>query len=221
MRSFLILALALCAASPAWAAVKPTYFDFKPVTQKMIEYQAWSNLAAASSTAVINDIQGPTSAAALTVSTGITAPDYPRTLTMIANNSTADVGTCVVTVTGTDINQNVITEDLSFAANQGSIVNSLKAFKTVTSVAFAAGCEDSPYGARWNLGIGESIGVKRCMDKAGHILHSTIDGAIEATKPAMVVDASVVSKNVANFNGTMDGSADFELFFMQNFRCVR
>jgi hypothetical protein len=221
MRStFLILALGLF-ASTAFAAVKPTYFDYKPATQKMIEYQAFTNLAVAASTTVASDIQGPTSAAALVVTAGLTNPDSPRNLTITPGGSTGDVGTCTVTVAGTDYLNHAITEAFAFSANATTATVGNKAFKTVSSLSFAASCEDAPYTAHWNVGVGEKIGLKRCMDKAGHILHSTLNGAKEATAPTMAADASTVSLNTADFNGTMNGADDFELFFMQNFRCVR
>lgn len=217
----MLFALAILSLVPAFtqAAIKPIYQDIKLPTQKVVEYQAIANITAASSNAVLTNSAGPTSGAALVLSSGFTSPLTPRNLSVIPTATTADVGSCTVTISGTDILNDAISEDFAFSANASTATVGSKAFKTVTSIAFAASCEDSPYGARWSVGVGEKIGVKRCMDKAGHILFSTIDGAKEATAPTMAANASVVSLNTADFNGTMDGTSDFELFFMQNFRC--
>jgi hypothetical protein len=220
MRSFLILAL-LALTSTAHAAIKPTYFDIKPVTQKMVEYQLFTNLTVASSTAVLNAYAGPTSAAALSITSGFSQPDQPRNLSITPGATTSAVAACTVTVSGTDYLNNSISEAFAFLNNASTATVGAKAFKTITSIAWAASCEDGSFDANWFIGPGEKIGVKRCMDKAGHILFSTIDGAKEGTAPTMVVDVDEVSKNTADFNGTMDGVSDFELFFMQNFRCVR
>ena len=214
----LLLALAIFSLQ-AEAAIKPIYQDIKLPTQKVVEYQAIANIAAASSNAVLTDSAGPTSASALVLSSGFSQPDVPRNLSVIPTATTADVGTCTVTIAGTDILNDAISENFAFAANASTATTGSKAFKTITSISFAAACEDSPFGARWSVGLGEKVGVKRCMDKAGHILFSTLNGAKEATAPTMAADASVVSLNTADYNGTMNGSNDFELFFFQNFRC--
>lgn len=224
MRAFLILALAASFTLPvvAQAATKPYYQDIKLPTQKMVERQAFTNLLAAASTRVLNASAGPTSAAAATVTSFAAQPDSPRNLTLTASAPDYNkLNACDVTVTGKDINDNALTETLSLDAGQSTQEVGTKAFKSVTSVAWAASCEASPYNVNYYLGIGEKIGVKRCLDAKGHIFHSTLNGDKEGTAPTMTVDASTVSLNTADFNGTMDGTSDFELFFMQNFRCLR
>lgn len=222
MKAFLILTLAAVLSAPATAAIKPYYQDVKFPTQKMVERQALTNLAAAASTTVLSGSAGPTSAAAATVTTFAAQPDSPRNLTLTASAPDYNkLNACVVTVTGTDINDNALSEAFSLSAGQSTAVTGAKAFKSVSSVAFAASCENSPYNVNYYLGIGEKIGVKRCMDAKGHLFHSTLNGDKEGTAPTMTVDASVVSLNTADFSGTMDGTNDFELFFMQNFRCLR
>lgn len=222
MKKLLLLALAALLATPAFAYVRPEYRDLKLPTQQMIEKQSFANLAASNSTDLLSASAGPTSAAVTEVSTFLAQPDVARILRMVPGGSTGDVASgCVVTITGTDILNNVISEDFTFVANQTTALDGLKAFQSVTNVSFAANCEDAPYQASWFLGVGESIGVKRCMDSPGHILFSTLAGAKESTAPTMSADESVVSLNKADFNGTMNGSNDFELFFIQNFQCVR
>lgn len=223
MRMFLAFALTCLTlvGFNAEAAVRPYYQDIKLPTQKMIEFQAIENPAAASTSNALLNSAGATSAAAATISSFLAQPDVPRNLVLTPTGTTTDVEACNVVASGTDINSNAITETLAFSANASSATTGNKAFKTITSLAFPANCESGSFGATWSLGYGEKLGVKRCMDKAGHILFSTLNGAKEATAPTMAADASVVSLNTADYNGAMNGSNDFELFFMQNFRCTR
>lgn len=220
-----LLALALPVShftfcSSAQAAIRPYYQDIKLPTQKLVEYQSWADLVASASTTHLSANAGNTSAAAATVTSFLGQPDVARNITITPGGSTGDVAACDIVVTGTDYLDNAITETFVIDANQATIETGSKAFKTVTSVAFEAGCEDSPYQATWYVGDGEKIGVKRCMDKAGYVLFSTLAGAKEATGPTMAADASVVSLNTADFVGSMNSSNDFELFFFQNFRCL-
>lgn len=220
MKMLFVLALTMFTAQAANAYVVPTYRDIKPATQKMIEFQAIDNPGAASTSNILLNNAGNTSTAAVTVSTFLTQPDVARNLVITPGGTTNDVGSCSILVTGKDYLNNTITENFAFAANASSATTGNKAFKSITSIYFPANCEDTPFGATWSVGWGEKIGVKRCMNKAGHILFSTLNGAKEATAPTMAADASTVSLNTADFNGTMNGTNDFELLFIQNFRCT-
>lgn len=221
MKYFMICFLALLLPIASFSAPYPSQQDLKLPSQKMVEKQAITNPAAAGTTQVLSASAGNTSAAAATVSTFVAQPDAPRNLVLTPGGTTADVAACSVVVNGTDILGNAISESFAFSANASTATTGSKAFKTVTSVVFPAACEDSPFGATWSMGYGEKLGVKRCMDNAGDIFFSLLNGAKEATAPTMAADASVVSLNTADYNGTMNGSNDFVLYFMQNFRCVR
>lgn len=204
----------------AQAAIKPYYQDIKLPTQKMVERQSILNPGASTVNSVLSAHAGATSASAVNVTTFAAQPDVPRNLSVTPGGSTNNVAACVITITGTDINDNAISDTFTFSNDGAGRVDGVKAFKTVTNIGFPASCEDQVYAATWSVGYGEKLGIKRCLDKAGHIFFSTIDGAKEATAPTIAADASIVSKNTADYNGTMNGSSDFELFFMQNYRCT-
>jgi hypothetical protein len=191
--------------------------DIKLPTQQMIEKQTITNPAAAGTNEVLVDEDGPSSAAAATVSTFVAQPDVPRNLVMTPTGTTADVAACDVVVNGTNIAGVSISETFTFAENASSATTGSKAFSTVTSVVFPASCEDSPYGATWDIGYGEKLGLKRCLGAAGHLLFSTVAGAYESTRATMAIDVDDVEGNTADFDGTMNGSNDFEIFFFQNF----
>ena len=201
------------------APVRRLYQDVKLPTQQMIEKFSITNPAAAGTTQILNASNGPTSAAAANVTTFVAQPDVPRNLVITPGGTTADVAACTVTVTGTNYFGTTITEDFVFAENASSATTGAKAFKTVSKIAFPANCEDSPWSATWDVGYGEKLGLNRCMDYAGHFVFSTVAGSYESTRATVAADATHVESNTADFNGTMNGSNDFEAFFIQNFRC--
>jgi hypothetical protein len=208
-------------STPAFALNYHRVFqDMKLPTQQMIEKQTIENPAAAGTTDVLSGHAGATSAAAATVTSFVAQPDVPRNLVITPGGTTTDVEECNVVVTGTNFFGQSITETFAFAANASSATTGSKAFKTVTSIAFPANCESGGFAATWSVGYGEKLGLKRCMDSAGHSVMSTVGGAYESTRATMAADADEIEKNTADFNGTMNGSNDFEIFFFQNFRCL-
>ncbi len=189
-----------------------------PAGQSVIETQDFTNLAAASQGYVFASAAANTSAAAVVKTTGIVNPDSARNVTLDPEGATQYVNACTVVVAGTDILNHSITEDFVFAASAAAVVTGAKAFKTVTSVTFPADCEVSPYSTTWSLGVGEKIGLKRCMDVNADWLQSALNGTLE-TRATITASAGVVSANTADFVGSMQGSNDFKGYFLQNFQC--
>lgn len=193
--------------------------DIKLPSQQMVEKQTVTNPAAAGTTQVLSANAGATSAAVATVTSFVAQPDVPRNLVITPGGTTGDVESCVIVVAGTNINGQSISENFTFAADASTAQTGSKAFKTISSVTFPANCESGGFAATWSIGYGEKIGLNHCMDSAGHILFSTLNGAKEGTAPTMAVSASSVESNTADYNGSMNGTNDFELFYFQNFRC--
>lgn len=220
MKFFGFLVFLTCLiSSPAHAVNQRLFRDIKLPSQQMIEKQTISAPAAAGTTDILNASAGPTSAAAATVTTFAAQPDVPRNLVITPGGTTGDVESCIITVTGKNFYNSTITETFSFAANANTATTGAKAFKTVTSVAWPADCESGGFAATWSIGYGEKIGLNHCLDAAGHSMFSTVAGAYESTRATIVADADEVEKNTADFNGTMNASNNFEIFFIQNFRC--
>ena len=94
-------------------------------------------------------------AASLTFTTFLAQPDFARQLSLIAKTNTGDVPAGDVVITGTDIDGNVITDTLTFTANQATAENTVKAFKTVTSIVFPTPDGDT---ATWDLGTTDALG---------------------------------------------------------------
>lgn len=219
-KAIFIFALALLTTVGANAAVKRQFTDANFPTQQMVEKQTFTDPAAAGTTNVLSAHAGITSTSAVTITTFVAQPDMPRNLVITPGGSTSNVEACTVVINGKDILNQSLSENFTIADNLSTASTGSKAFKSISSIVIPAACETSPYGATWSVGFGEKLGVKNCLDSAGHIFFSTLNGAKEATAPTMAVSASAVSGNTADFNGTMNGSNDFELFFIQNFRCL-
>ena len=84
------------------------------------------------STAILTSATGAT--AAQTVTAGITQPDVPRALNLTPTVNTTGSPLSVV-VTGVNVGGKTITEAFIVPVGSTTVVNGVKAFKTVTSVA--------------------------------------------------------------------------------------
>jgi len=217
MNKFLVVLFGLLMSITAYAVPQRVFQDLKLPSQKMVEKQSFANLTAAGTANVLSAHAGATSAAVATATTFVAQPDVPRNLSITPGGTTTDVEACDVTVSGTNIKNKAITEVFSFLANASTATVGAKAFKTVTSVSWAANCESGGFAATWSVGFGEKIGLKSCLDNAGDIFFSLLNGAKEGTAPTMVISASAVESNTADFNGSMQGTNDFVLYFMQNY----
>lgn len=199
--------------------VQPYYRDIKLPRQAVLEVQNFGAPIAASGSTISNDTAGNIAAGAVTLSTFTSQPDVPRNIVITPGSTTADVAACTIVVNGTNINGKTISENFVFAENASTATTGAKAFKTISSVVFPANCEDSPFGATWDIGVGEKIGLRQCMDDAGAWGWSTVGGTKEGTAATVVVDADEPEKNTADFNGTMNGSNVFKGYYIQNYGC--
>ena len=145
-----------------------------------------------------------TSASAITtVTTGfLNQPGVARMLTVLPGGVTADVPAGDVTIIGTDIEGNVITEALTFAANATAEQITTMAYKTITSVSFpiqdGAG---ATYDVGWNdnLGITWEYGALRCK-------YAVLGTTLEGTLPTLNVSAADFTLNNFLLNSAMDTS---------------
>lgn len=139
--------------------------------------------------------------AGLSTSTFLNAMPYARNLTVVA--SAAQTGK--VTVFGTDIAGNPIEE--VFTLNGVTPQVGVLAFKTVTKVVCPAKLGTETI----DLGWGELIGLPMTLASAPFAW--AMDDGAQSTAPTFTVDASVLAKNVVDFNGTHNGSV-LDLFIM-------
>jgi hypothetical protein len=215
----LILLLLVGLTSEAFAiSVKPYYQDIKLPTQAMLESQTIPAPIVAAANTILNANAGDvTGSTPVTVTTFAAQPDVPRNITVTPGGTTADVVAGNVVVTGTDIFGAALTENLAVGNAQSTATVGNKAFKTITSIQIPA--EAAGHAATWSVGVGSKLGLKRCMSQAGNVAWATFNGAYEATRGTAAVSATAVSGNTYTPNGTMDGTKDVTVFFVQNFQC--
>ncbi len=215
----IVMLLALILSSSAEAVpVKRLYQDVKLPTQNVLERQTITTPIVATTNYIKTTYAGPTSAAALTLSSFTHQPDVPRNITITPTGTTGDVESCAIVVTGTNIFNQTITETLTFAANDSTAQTGTKAFKTIASVLWPANCESGGFAATWVIGVGSVLGMKRCMATAGDVIHVKFDGASE-TVGTVTADASHVESNTYAPTGTPNAAKDVVIDFVQNFAC--
>lgn len=149
------------------------------------------------------------SSAVTTVTTAITNPPYPRNLVITPGGTTTDVAACSITVTGTNIADEIITEDFAFLANATGATVGAKAFKTVTSIAIPI--QDGA-AATFAVTFGDKLGMPYLFDKKTLVM-SVFNGTIETTAATQVIDADELEKNTVDLNSALNGST-VDLYFV-------
>lgn len=137
-----------------------------------------------------------------TVTKFLAQPPYPRNLTITPGGTTADVKAGSITVTGTNIKNEVISEDFAFLENATAATVGAKAFKSVTSVVIPA--QDGA-GATFDVGFGDKLGLPFMADE-NTVIQVVVDGVIETTAPTVVFDVDEIEKNTVDLNSALDGS---------------
>lgn len=166
--------------------------------------QTWAAPAAAGAASVLAATNSN-----LVITAGITNPDFPRLLSIVSAGSGHNAaGT--VTLNGTDIRGNVISETLTLNGN--TTVNSTKAFATVTSVDMTA-VTGNDANNTVSVGIGAKLGLNR-IAPADTVLSGDADGTKEATVPVITNNSTDISKNVVSFTTAPNGSHNLGVNFV-------
>lgn len=176
---------------------------------QLIRRQTWTAPDAAAADAVHAAITGSASAAT-TVTTAITDPDFARCLVVTPGGTTADVAAGNVVITGTDIDGNVISENFAFLANASSATNGTKAFATVTSIVIP---QQDGAGATFTIGTLDKLGLHEKLQEDS-VLHTIVDGTVEATRPTVTTDSSDKTKNTIDPNTALDASVDVVAYYI-------
>lgn len=204
------------------AAPKRLFQDIKLPTQKVLEAQTWTTPSLNGSTDMLSQADGPSSAAAATITTFVAQPDYARNLVManVAPINKSEQLACIVTVAGTNTNGHAISETFTFSSNTLSILTGAKAFKTVTSVSFPASCEGGTFGMKYDLGWGVLFGLKRCMTNVGDVFKELTDGA-NVSVGTYLANATAVESNTAAFTTAqvLGATHSYTNYFVQNYQC--
>lgn len=138
-----------------------------------------------------------------TITTGITNPAVARNITATAGGTAGDVKAISVTITGTNLEGEVITEVLpAFTVNTTGTVVGSKAFKTVTSISIPA---HDGVGATTAIGTGAKLGLHHCLDH-NTVLFAFLTNVKEGTPPTVATDADEVEKNTVTLASALDAS---------------
>jgi len=165
----------------------------------LAHYQA--SPAAVSTTAVHAAVALGT--ATQVVTTGITNPDVPRTLTITGNQS-GIAGT--VTLAGTDAAGGTISDALVLSGT--ATVEGVRAFRTVSSITLPAKTNS---GDEVSVGWGKKLGLPHKVYNASCVLVKLFDGSTDA---GTLTVNSELSKNLYALGGTPDGSKVVDLFYI-------
>jgi hypothetical protein len=140
------------------------------------------------------------------ITTAITDPDVPRTVTVKGNASgiTGDV-----VITGTNVADEEITDTI--ALNGATEVEGVKAFKTVTQIDLPA--ETHAGTDTVSVGVAKKFGLPHIVYNAAMLLVKLFDGS--ADSGTLAVDADEVEKNLFALNGTPNGSKVLDLFYLK------
>lgn len=137
--------------------------------------------------------------------TALPADNPPRnvTITHTAGDTADTLGDAVVT--GTNVNDEVITETITVAS--GTVATGTKAFKTVTEVVTAGWVIDGVEGTADTIkvGFGTLLGLSKVFSSVDNIFIQTLDAAVVAG--TVTVDATNVESNTIDISsGTYDGA---------------
>lgn len=172
--------------------------------------QVWTDPVAVDDDRILND-QATSNSVITTVSSGFLAqPDFARKITVTPGGVTADVPAGDVTINGTNIRGEAISEALTFLANATGAQTTTKAFKTITSIVFPI--QDGA-GATYDVGVTDALGLDRCMN-GNEVILATLDGTYETTRPTVTAHATDVSKNTVDPNTALDGSKDLAVVYV-------
>lgn len=138
------------------------------------------------------------------ITTGITNPAVPRNITATAGGTAGDIKAIQVTVAGTDIEGNPITETLpAFTVDTPGTVVGSKAFATVTSITIPA---HDGTGATTAIGTGAKLGLPVRLSR-NTVLAAFLNGAREGTAPTVAFSGTAVDSNTVQLSSALNGTA--------------
>lgn len=136
--------------------------------------------------------------------TALPADNPPRNviITHVTDTTTDTLGDAVVV--GTDVDDGVINETITVAAD--GVATGVKAFKTVTSVITAAWVQGGGVSDLIEVGFGDLLGLSQVMPAAANVFLAALAG-VTRLPDAVAFDAANVEGNTISLTGgTYDGT---------------
>jgi hypothetical protein len=139
-----------------------------------------------------------------TLTTGITNPPCARTITATAGGVAGDIKAIQVTITGTDLGGDVITEDLpAFTVDTAGSVEGALAFATVTEIVIPA---HDGNGATTAIGFGQKMGLPYLL-QADTVIAALHNNTRESVAPTVTTAIQGVAANTIELDTNLDGHA--------------
>ena len=134
--------------------------------------------------------------------------DVPRQVAVVASEGATSIEeNDTVTIYGTNIADEPISEVLKFAAEQSTAKNTAQAFKTVTKVIIG----ESAVGVKFNVGWTDVLGLPFKLAATEKMALEYGAGVLQTTAGTFAVDASVLGKNTYAPNTQLNGSNTVQL----------
>lgn len=137
------------------------------------------------------------------VTTFTAQPDVPRGIGI----DPADAITASFLLTGTNINDEVITAYINFSASNALTLTGT-AFKTLTSI---TGTTDA--NTTIDVGVSDVLGLDTLITDTGQVIAASLGGTREATFPTLAKGATV-ELCTADISGTLDGAKDVKIYMV-------
>ena len=144
---------------------------------------------------------------------GAPQPDIPRNVTVTRTVNGAADTPGIITVTGTNYSDAVITEDITPGAN-GVVVAGTKAFKTITSVV-GTGWAIADAADSIVVGTGDELGLHVGTNVSTNIMLGILGVTVTAHNPTVGGTVAVETTTIDMSAGTYDG-AKAALVFQKN-----
>jgi len=134
--------------------------------------------------------------------------DVPRQVAVVASEGATSIEKDdTVTIYGTNIAGEPISEVLKFEADQSAAEVTAQAFKTVTKVIIG----ESAVGVKFNVGWTDVLGLPFKLAATEKMALEYGAGALQTTPGTFTVDAEVLGKNTYDPNTTLNASNTVQL----------
>ena len=137
------------------------------------------------------------------ITTGITNPGVPRNITATAGGTAGDIKAITVTIEGTNILDEAISEVLPvFTVDTGGTVVGSKAFKTVTKITIPA---HDGTGATTAIGWGDKLGLPY-MEEEIPCIAAFLNSVLESTAATITASLTAIESNTIDLNSALDAT---------------
>ncbi len=160
---------------------------------EVARYNSWTTPLPPSSSARVLAASPNSSNGTITITTGLTNPDYPRAVRVVPSTSQGQTGSVVIA--GTDQFGASVTDTITLASN--AAVDGVLAFKTITSVQLP---QSSGGTCNVTVGLSNIFGLDRTPSGVAACIRGAVNGTAETTAP--IIGAPSTSNATAPAVGT-------------------